>query len=546
MGDDENSTVREVFARHERQARRRATPGRVVDDDEVRAAIEAAARRGEEPPDEDQVRTTYARPEMVEPDRRERSIAEGQEYADDNVRRVAGEGRRYAQERGGLRDEVSKKKREISRWPTIPAGVNPMSVQGRRMRRGGAKAGGGDSRSRKLLDREITIRKEHHDFDAMRQKAAADALRARDANAAQGGKPRRDGLAATGATGAGSAPGAGGGPGAKGSKGRGGDGSRPDGRRDPGKKAPDKGKGKGGKGSKRRLAEAAATAATGGVVTERRVKLIMYAAAGVAGVVMFLLLPMIFGAVVSAMMGMAQQSNQNSLAAGLIVSQEEAQQGGEADQTRQENSGGGDSEPDTGRDAGDSMPDGGGDSGRLYDSSGGGDSEVEGLSKRQLENASLILESLKDMDASEREKQVTFVVAWVESKYWNLANDGSGANGALKNDQSPEEIRKSVDNPQSDGLPSEHGFGHNGDHGSVGLFQQQVPWWGTVDELMDQKTSTRKFLEAYRKKKDQHDAMELHRAAQSVQGSIHGDGSNYRDGEATALKVLEEVERQGR
>jgi LysM repeat protein len=81
------------------------------------------------------------------------------------------------------------------------------------------------------------------------------------------------------------------------------------------------------------------------------------------------------------------------------------------------------------------------------------------------------------------------------------------------------------------------------DHGSVGLFQQQVGGapnstanWGTTDELMDVATSTRKFLDAlgplsgWRMKTNW-------MACQDVQHSGFPDGSNYKAYDAWAIRI---------
>ena len=80
------------------------------------------------------------------------------------------------------------------------------------------------------------------------------------------------------------------------------------------------------------------------------------------------------------------------------------------------------------------------------------------------------------------------------------------------------------------------------DHGSVGLFQQQVGGavnstadWGTTAELMDAETSTRKFLNALLK--IDWLSMANWAAAQAVQHSAFPDGSNYRSNDARAIRI---------
>jgi hypothetical protein len=80
------------------------------------------------------------------------------------------------------------------------------------------------------------------------------------------------------------------------------------------------------------------------------------------------------------------------------------------------------------------------------------------------------------------------------------------------------------------------------DHGSVGLFQQQVGGavnstanWGTTAELMDPEISTKKFLEALLRL--DWIPMTNWAAAQAVQRSAFADGSNYRSNDAHAIEI---------
>ncbi len=81
------------------------------------------------------------------------------------------------------------------------------------------------------------------------------------------------------------------------------------------------------------------------------------------------------------------------------------------------------------------------------------------------------------------------------------------------------------------------------DHGSVGLFQQQVggaPFstanWGTTEELMDAVTSTGKFLDALGPLSNwQHKTNWM--ACQDVQRSAFPDGSNYKENDARAIQI---------
>lgn len=96
-----------------------------------------------------------------------------------------------------------------------------------------------------------------------------------------------------------------------------------------------------------------------------------------------------------------------------------------------------------------------------------------------------------------------------------------------------------ANNPDSLRLP--HGA-VGSDHGSVGLFHQQVGGarnstanWGTTAELMDPRVSTRKFLDALPRL--DWIPMTNWGAAQAVQHSAFSDGSNYRSNDALAIGI---------
>jgi hypothetical protein len=96
-----------------------------------------------------------------------------------------------------------------------------------------------------------------------------------------------------------------------------------------------------------------------------------------------------------------------------------------------------------------------------------------------------------------------------------------------------------VNNPESLQLPHD---AVGSDHGSVGLFQQQVGGaknstadWGTTDELMDPQISTAKFLDALLRLN--WIPMTNWAAAQAVQHSAFFDGSNYHKHDADAIQI---------
>lgn len=96
-----------------------------------------------------------------------------------------------------------------------------------------------------------------------------------------------------------------------------------------------------------------------------------------------------------------------------------------------------------------------------------------------------------------------------------------------------------ANNPESLQLPHD---AVGSDHGSVGLFQQQVGGarnstanWGTTAELMNPEVSTKKFLDALLGL--DWIPMTNWAAAQAVQHSAFSDGSNYRSNDALAIEI---------
>jgi len=103
-----------------------------------------------------------------------------------------------------------------------------------------------------------------------------------------------------------------------------------------------------------------------------------------------------------------------------------------------------------------------------------------GLSPGQLAMASTIVAAGTGMGASEQDKIVALATAYTESKLRNLANDGGDPR--LEPDQ--QDVSRSLQ------LPND-GVGR--DHGSVNAFQQQYPWWGSLEELMTPAIAAQKF-----------------------------------------------------
>lgn len=105
---------------------------------------------------------------------------------------------------------------------------------------------------------------------------------------------------------------------------------------------------------------------------------------------------------------------------------------------------------------------------------------AEGLNTHQLANAAAVVAAGKGMGATPFDMVVALATAAHESMFQNYANDGSDPR------LEPEQRGVSA----SLGLPHE-AVGH--DHGSVGQFQQQFPWWGTLAELMKPTVAAEKF-----------------------------------------------------
>jgi murein DD-endopeptidase MepM/ murein hydrolase activator NlpD len=115
-------------------------------------------------------------------------------------------------------------------------------------------------------------------------------------------------------------------------------------------------------------------------------------------------------------------------------------------------------------------------------------------------------------------------VASQESGFRNYANDGAG--GDL--DASQRGIEASLD------LPHE---AVGTDHGSLGVFQQQWPWWGSMAELMNPTIAARKFYQSLRRVPHWQD-LPVTGAGQAVQRSAYPGA--YADDEALAVTLVDD------
>jgi murein DD-endopeptidase MepM/ murein hydrolase activator NlpD len=167
------------------------------------------------------------------------------------------------------------------------------------------------------------------------------------------------------------------------------------------------------------------------------------------------------------------------------------------------------------------------DSGCLGDGTDGGiqgqaPAEVGRLSPAQLVNANAIITEGLRMHVPSKGIVIALATASQESHFTNYANDGRG--GDLLSIQ--------------DGVAASLSLPHEAvgtDHGSLGVFQQQWPWWGTMRELMTPAVAAQKFYRALLSMPAwQSEPVTI--AAQSVQASAHPEA--YADDEPLARELL--------
>ncbi|TIC86376.1 M23 family metallopeptidase [Nocardioides sp. GY 10127] len=137
-----------------------------------------------------------------------------------------------------------------------------------------------------------------------------------------------------------------------------------------------------------------------------------------------------------------------------------------------------------------------------------GSSATQGLDDSQSSIAATIIAEGRRLGVSARGQVVALAVAAQESRFTVYANDGTGE---LQPDQAG--IERSLDLPHT---------AVGSDHGSLGVFQQQWPWWGSMQELMDPATSARLFYQRLLAVPGWQD-MEIGDAGQQVQSSAYPD-----------------------
>ena len=144
------------------------------------------------------------------------------------------------------------------------------------------------------------------------------------------------------------------------------------------------------------------------------------------------------------------------------------------------------------------------------------------LDTRQRATAAIVINEGRRLRVPTQGIVVALAVANQESRFLNYANDGRGG------DLSPGQggIERSL------GLPHE---AVGTDHGSLGVFQQQWPWWGSMSDLMNPALAAEKFYRALLKVSGWQ-SMPVTVAAQRVQRSAFP--SRYADDEALARSIL--------
>lgn len=144
------------------------------------------------------------------------------------------------------------------------------------------------------------------------------------------------------------------------------------------------------------------------------------------------------------------------------------------------------------------------------------------LSTGELRNARAIVAEGLRMHIPDQGIVVALATARQESGFRNYANDGRGGDLLFLQQGIAASLR----------LPHE---AVGSDHGSLGIFQQQWPWWGSMAELMDPRTSAAKFYRSLLQVPGW-EQMPVTVAAQRVQGSAYP--AAYADDEPAARALL--------
>src|SRR4051794_36818312 len=147
---------------------------------------------------------------------------------------------------------------------------------------------------------------------------------------------------------------------------------------------------------------------------------------------------------------------------------------------------------------------------------------VGGLTSSQLANADAIITEGRNRRIPVQGVVIALAVASQESHFTNYANDGHGDDLSI--------FQRGIEESLS--LPHE---AVGSDHGSLGVFQQQWPWWGSMPDLMNPRIAAGKFYTALLKVPGWQQ-MPVTVAAQRVQVSAFPDA--YADDESLARQLL--------
>lgn len=148
-----------------------------------------------------------------------------------------------------------------------------------------------------------------------------------------------------------------------------------------------------------------------------------------------------------------------------------------------------------------------------------------GLDATQLRHAATIISVGRHRQIPSQGIVIALATALQESRLRVYANDGTG------------ELA-----PDQRGIEASLGLLHGAvgrDHGSLGIFQQQWPWWGSMAELMDPATSAGIFYDALQGVAGWQ-SMPVTVAAQAVQKSAYPWA--YADDEPLARRLLLELD----
>ncbi len=154
---------------------------------------------------------------------------------------------------------------------------------------------------------------------------------------------------------------------------------------------------------------------------------------------------------------------------------------------------------------------------------------VGGLSSTQVAHAGDVITAGQRLGVPALGMVVALATALQESRLTVYANDGRG--GDLASDQR--------------GIAASLALPHEAvgtDHGSLGIFQQQWPWWGSMRQLMDPEESATLFYRALLRVPGWQ-GMSVTVAAQTVQRSAYPDA--YADDEPLARALVAQLAGEG-